>query len=105
MHHIPTHTRAQTRLCVSYRGAYIESTIVSEGFKGGTRGAPIMPRDAVSRTAHVGTDQLQIVYQEGHIYVYIYIQGNRIEYQFNIGQKLYYIAINERIVLELHEYL
>ena len=30
-----------------------ESTIVSEGFKGGTRGAPIMPRDAVSRTAHV----------------------------------------------------
>merc|ERR1719154_161391 len=22
-----------------------ESTIVSEGFKGGTRGAPIMPRD------------------------------------------------------------
>ena len=32
-----------------------ESTIVSEGFKGGTRGSPIMPRDAVSRTAHVGT--------------------------------------------------
>ena len=32
-----------------------ESTIDSEGFKGGTRGAPIMPRDAVSRTAHVGT--------------------------------------------------
>ena len=30
-----------------------ESTIVSEGFKGGTRGAPIMPRDAVSRTANV----------------------------------------------------
>ena len=30
-----------------------QSTIVSEGFKGGTRGAPIMPRDAVSRTAHV----------------------------------------------------
>ena len=25
------------------------------GFKGGTRGSPIMPRDAVSRTAHVGT--------------------------------------------------
>ena len=32
-----------------------ESTIVSEGFKRGTRGAPIMPRDAVSRTANVGT--------------------------------------------------
>ena len=32
-----------------------KSTIVSEGFKGGTRGAPIMPRDAVSRTANVGT--------------------------------------------------
>ena len=32
-----------------------EGTIVSEGFKGGTRGAPIMPRDAVSRTANVGT--------------------------------------------------
>ena len=31
----------------------IQSTIVSEGFKGGTRGAPIMPRDAVSRTANV----------------------------------------------------
>ena len=29
-----------------------ESTIDSEGFKGGTRGAPIMPRDAVSRTAN-----------------------------------------------------
>ena len=28
---------------------------VSEGFKGGTRGSPIMPRDAVSRTANVGT--------------------------------------------------
>ena len=27
-----------------------ESPIDSEGFKGGTRGAPIMPRDAVSRT-------------------------------------------------------
>ena len=34
---------------------FYESTIDSEGFKGGTRGAPIMPRDAVSRTAHVGT--------------------------------------------------
>ena len=30
-----------------------ESTIVSEGFKGGTRGSPIMPRDAVARTANV----------------------------------------------------
>ena len=29
-------------------------TTVSEGFKGGTRGTPIMPRDAVSRTANVG---------------------------------------------------
>ena len=29
-----------------------QSTIDSEGFKGGTRGAPIMPRDAVSRTAN-----------------------------------------------------
>ena len=32
---------------------FAESTIDSEGFKGGTRGAPIMPRDAVSRTANV----------------------------------------------------
>ena len=32
-----------------------KSTIDSEGFKGGTRGSPIMPRDAVSRTANVGT--------------------------------------------------
>ena len=31
------------------------NTIDSKGFKGGTRGAPIMPRDAVSWTAHVGT--------------------------------------------------
>ena len=30
-----------------------QSIIVSEGFKGGTRGAPIIPRDAVSRTANV----------------------------------------------------
>ena len=30
-----------------------ESTIDSEGFKGVTRGAPIMPRDAVSRTENV----------------------------------------------------
>ena len=30
-----------------------ESTIESEGFKCGTRGAPIMPRDEVSRTANV----------------------------------------------------
>ena len=35
-------------------GLLIESTIDSEGFKGGTRGAPIMPRDAVSRIANVG---------------------------------------------------
>ena len=33
----------------------LRSTIDSEGFKGGTRGAPIRPRDAVSRTANVGT--------------------------------------------------
>ena len=38
---------AQSRQCS-------ESTIDSEGFKGGTRGAPIMPRDAVSRTANFG---------------------------------------------------
>ena len=31
----------------------IDSTIVSERFNGGTQGAPIMPRDAVSRTANV----------------------------------------------------
>ena len=30
-------------------------SIVSEGFKGGTRSAPIMPIDAVSPTANVGT--------------------------------------------------
>ena len=32
-----------------------QSTFDSEGFNGGTRGAPIMPRDAVSRAANVGT--------------------------------------------------
>ena len=48
-------------LSCSYRAATTfyqqrtQSTIVSEGFKGGTRGSPIMPRDAVSRTANVGT--------------------------------------------------
>ena len=31
-------------LCVQRRQCY-ESTIVSEGFKGGTRGSPLMPRD------------------------------------------------------------
>ena len=36
-------------------GNSTQSTIDSEGFKGGTRGAPIMPRDAVSRTTNVGT--------------------------------------------------
>ena len=34
----------------------LESTIDSEGFKGGTQGAPIIPRDAVSRTANVGNE-------------------------------------------------
>ena len=38
---------------MSRRPGMPESTIVSEGFKGGTRGAPLMPRDAVSRTANV----------------------------------------------------
>ena len=38
---------------VSAESGTAESTIDSEGFKGGTRGAPIMPRDAVSRTANV----------------------------------------------------
>ena len=42
--------------CTIQQGNWIsESTIVSGGFKGGTRGAPIIPRDAVSRTANVGT--------------------------------------------------
>ena len=36
-----------------YKHRHDESTIDSVGFKGDTRGAPIMPRDAVSRTAHV----------------------------------------------------
>ena len=36
-----------------------QSTIDSEGFKGGTRGAPIMPRDAFSRTANVTQNRTQ----------------------------------------------
>ena len=45
-------------LLLSHSNIYLyigisQSTIDSEGFKGGTRGAPIMPRDAVSRTANV----------------------------------------------------
>jgi len=39
-------TTPQSRQCS-------QSTVDSEGFKGGTRGAPIMPRDAVSRSANV----------------------------------------------------
>ena len=41
------HYSEKISLCVK------QSTIVSEGFKGGTRGAPIMPRNAVSRAANV----------------------------------------------------
>ena len=49
------HVTLPTRLLAGWRkhGWDAESTIVSEGFKGGTRGAPIIPRDAVSRTANV----------------------------------------------------
>ena len=45
-----------------------QSTIVSEGFKGGTRGAPIMPRDAVSRTANVERNG-------GHKWVNLFLVG------------------------------
>ena len=44
---------AAHRGILCYRVYISESTIDSEGFKGGTRGAPIMLRDAVSRTANV----------------------------------------------------
>ena len=37
----------------NYTSNISQSTIDSERFKGGARGAPIMPRDAVSRTANV----------------------------------------------------
>ena len=40
-----------------------QSTIDSEGFKGGTRGAPIMPRDAVSRTANVERIYVECIYE------------------------------------------
>ena len=52
------------------------STIDSEGFKGGTRGSPIMPRDAVSRTANVertGRHKWVIFKLDKTICVYIYI--------------------------------
>ena len=39
--------------CVT--GAFKAIYVDSEGFKGGTLGTPIMPRDAVSRTANIGT--------------------------------------------------
>ena len=42
-----------TNVVVALLSSLFESTIDSEGFKGGTRGSPIMPRDAVSRTANV----------------------------------------------------
>ena len=38
---------------IKFFSEYQQSTIVSEGFKGGFRGAPIMPKDAVSRAANV----------------------------------------------------
>ena len=49
------HFHIKRLFCIIANIKYHESTIDSEGFKGGTRGAPIMPRDAVSWTANVGT--------------------------------------------------
>ena len=60
----------------STRISGIPTTTISEGFKGGTRGAPILPRDAVSRTANVERNG-------GHKwvnyvrYIYIYINYKR----------------------------
>ena len=48
-----TPTRPLQRPLMKKGECLAQSTIDSEGFKGGTRGAPIMPRDAVSRTANV----------------------------------------------------
>ena len=51
-----------------------KNTIVSEGFKGGTRGAPIMPRDAVSRTANVErNDGHKWVNEANEVPIHIYI--------------------------------
>ena len=63
-----------------------QNTIVSEGFKGGTRGAPIMPRDAVSRTANVGTvGKFQYVYM---IKKHETIRGDKINYhKFDLKKK------------------
>ena len=55
------------------------STIVSEGFKGGTRGALILPRDAVSRTANVErTNRHKWV--NGNIIVWNYFQKVQSKY-------------------------
>ena len=51
--HIILHSFARNNLRGNVLTHLSQSTIDSEGFKGGTRGAPIMPRDAVSRTANV----------------------------------------------------
>ena len=52
------HFRCLTHLCPPLRCS--QSTIDSEGFKGGT---PIMPRDAVSRTAN---EKLVTIVANGH---------------------------------------
>ena len=52
---------------------YPESTIDSEGFKGGTRGSPIMPRDAVSRTANVERTGRHKWVKFSMTYIHVYI--------------------------------
>jgi len=54
-----------------------QSTIDSEGFKGGTRGAPIMPRDTVSRTAHHGTVGKNIMFNHHGTIKKIYHAGRK----------------------------
>ena len=77
--------RVRSRLEIN---VYAQSTIDSEGFKGGTRGSPIMPRDAVSRTAHVGTvgtnrlrSRLQI---NVFIGIFLYARKSSIGYRLSI---------------------
>ena len=72
-----------------------ESTIVSEGFKGDTRGAPIMPRDAVSRTANVertgrhkwvNTSRSESMYEQTDKFFQHLIKSNQNQIVFTIFQ-------------------
>ena len=81
-----------------------ESTIDSEGSKGGTRGAPIMPRDAVSRTAN---EKLVTIVANRHYYRVVYLNQNIISFLhinlFNFESKIF-VSMNSNQLKENFRY-